>query len=71
MIILSFLLDGLFSLSNFTLVSLIVSSYFNKDILKYSLIIGILYDIIYTNTLILNGIIYFFIIEFIINFQNK
>ena len=71
MIAISFLLDGLFSLSNFTLVSLIVLSYYKKDILKYSLILGILYDIVYTNTLILNGVIYFIIIEFTYRFNNK
>lgn len=81
MIIISFLLDGL--LSNFlsfplfTLTSLIISSYYKQEetILKYSLIIGVIYDIIYTNTLILNALIFYFIILFVLkikqnNFKN-
>lgn len=71
MIVISFLIDGLFSLSNFTIVALIISSYYNKNVLKYSLIIGILYDVVYTNTLVLNGLIYFLIIQFILKYNNK
>lgn len=72
MIIVSFFLDGL--LSNYlsfpfflTLTSIIFySNFLNEDtFIKYSLVIGILYDITYTNTLFLNGILFFLIALFL------
>ncbi len=68
MIIISFLLEGILSnyiykfIPLFTLTSIVISSYYKQnDILKYSIFIGILYDVTYTNTIILNSLIFFFI----------
>ena len=64
--IISFLLDGILSnyfSPSFTLLNLLINScYKDKNyVLKRSLIFGILYDIVYTDTLILNASKYTFI----------
>lgn len=78
MIIISFFLDGL--LSNYfpfpfflTLTALIFYSSIEKEeaIVRNSLIIGVLYDITYTNTLFLNGILFFLIAIFLKNTDKK
>ncbi len=78
MIIVSFLLDGILSTYfpfcfYFTLTSIVASSLYLKEdtLLKYSLFFGILYDISYTNTLLLNGILFFFISLFLTKIKKK
>lgn len=78
MIIISFLLEGILSnyiykfIPLFTLTSIVISSYYKQnDILKYSVIIGILYDAVYTNTIILNSLLFFFISLFILYFNKN
>lgn len=79
MIIVSFLLDGLLStyidnfIPLFTLTSLVIASYYYKedDLIKYSLLIGICYDITYTNTLILNGILFYLLILLVLRLNKK
>lgn len=75
MIILSFLLEGILSCylpfsCLFTLTALILETSYQKEetVLKYSLIIGVLYDIAYTNTLILNALLFFFLCLFIFQY---
>lgn len=59
----TFILEGL--ISNYITIDLILFYfYFKKN--KYPFLIGILYDIIYTDTLLLHGFI-FIIISFLIN----
>ena len=78
MIIISFILEGILNsvlyklIPLFTLTSIVTTSYYyKKDVtIKYSVLIGLLYDITYTNTVILNSVI-FFIIAFVIIFYNK
>jgi cell shape-determining protein MreD len=74
--IISFLLDGILSNyfnTTFTFLNIIINCcYKDKNyMLKEGLIIGILYDITYTNTLILNGFLFFFIILFFYNFNRN
>lgn len=74
--IISFLLDGILSnyfSPSFTLLNLLINScYKDKNyVLKRSLIFGILYDIVYTDTLILNGFLFFFIILFFYKFNEN
>ncbi len=77
MIILSFIIDGVASLilsSNlFTLTALSLGSYYMKEdtLFKYALIIGIIYDIAYTNTLILNGIIFLLTINISLKYNKR
>lgn len=78
MIIVSFLLDGILSTYfpfcfYFMLTSIVASSLYLKEdtLLKYSLFFGILYDISYTNTLLLNGILFFFISLFLTKIKKK
>jgi len=79
MIIISFFLEGILSkciyslIPLFTLTSLVSASYYLKEekIIKYSLIIGILYDITYTNTIILNGLLFFFLSTITIYFNKN
>ena len=79
MIILSFFLDGLISnyLNNliplFTLTSIVISSYYKKEdnLIKESIIIGILYDITYTNTVILNSLIFFTLSLLVISLNKR
>ena len=77
-VILSFLLDGVFSnifpinsvfYPLFTLVSfVVVYPYYsnNSDYFKYSVFIGVLYDLVYTDTFIFYGLL-FLIVSFIIS----
>lgn len=79
--IIAFLLDGIISryFMFFPLLTLISLIYENKNKYLLVLIIGILYDIVYTDTLFLNTIIFYlclFFIEFYFrkmknNFLNK
>lgn len=77
MIVISFLLDGICSkyllVPLFTLVSIVYKSFLEKEdkILKFSIIVGILYDIVYTDTLIINGLIFYFISYNIYSYQKK
>lgn len=78
MIIFSFLLEGL--ISNYisfpfflTLTALIFYSNISNEenVIRYGLIIGVLYDITYTNTLFLNSILFFLIVIFLQNIDKK
>lgn len=76
MILFSFFLSGLFSnyfnISFFPILTAIVMLYGKKDedfMLKLSLFIGILYDITFTNTLYLNGLL-FFLFTYLLYFTN-
>lgn len=76
MILFSFFLSGLFSnyfnISFFPILTAIVMLYGKKDedfMLKLSLFIGILYDITFTNTLYLNGLL-FFLFTYFLYFTN-
>lgn len=79
--IISFLLDGILSniltkpfIPLFSIVSLVVIENYKKDKKKYLIncfILGLLYDLVYTNTLFLNGLLFLligFIILFCFNF---
>ena len=80
-ILISFFLEGVFSnyISHstfffplFTLVSFILAAttYKEETLIKMSLIIGLLYDIVYTNTLGLHMLLFYIIVNFIL-FINK
>lgn len=61
--IISLFLDGVFSLVNniiplFTLTFLIFENNYKKPNINKVFIIGLLYDLIYTNTLVMNAIIF-------------
>lgn len=79
MILISFLLDGIFSLflSNliplFTLTSITLKSKeISQDkLIKYSLIFGLLYDITYTNTIGLNALIFFLLVLLMFCYYKK
>ncbi len=77
--IISFILDGYILSSSifyplFTLVSIIVTyQYFNKKSNNYLIvcfILGLLYDVVYTNTFLLNGLI-FVLLGYLIKIINK
>lgn len=81
-IIISFFLEGIVSnyipISSmffplFTLISFVVASYYYKEeiILKMSFIIGLLYDITYTNTLGLHMLLFYSIVYFLLLFHKK
>lgn len=64
MIFISFILDGICSnyfVPLFTLLTLIFI-YNNDNKYLYTLIVGILYDVIYTDTLFLNTFVFFFLL---------
>lgn len=63
-----FIIDGI--ISNYLFIPLIlIYFYYGKN--KYSFLIGLLYDIVYTNTLFLNAFL-FFLISYLINkIKNK
>ncbi len=79
MIFLSFILDGILSttISYFmplcTLTSITISSYYkNKDILlKESIFVGILYDVVYMDTLMFNSVIFFILCLFVFYLNSK
>lgn len=79
MIFISFFLDGIISLyvnkliPLFTLTSIIIASYYKKEdrLLKESVIVGILYDVTYTNTVILNSLIFFILTLLVINLNKR
>ena len=78
MIFISFMLDGVLScfLYNwtplFTLTTLVLYSYIKKeDTIKYSVIIGLLYDVAYTDTIILNSLLFFLITMFHLYINKK
>ena len=79
MILISFLLDGILSIylykliPLFTLTSIVIASYYKKadSLIKYTVLIGILYDVVYTNTIILNSIIFFFLSLLLIKLNKK
>lgn len=77
MIIISFILDGLFSKiisgNFFTLTSIILAYYFykRKNLYISVVIVGLLYDITYTNTLIIHALLFLLIIYLLELFSKK
>ena len=79
MIIISFLLDGFVSLlvknmiPLLTLTSIVISTYYIKEnnLLKMVTIIGILYDVVYTDTIIINAILFFFLTLLTLSLNEK
>lgn len=80
-VIISFFLEGIFSnyisyntyfFPLFTLISFILASitYKEETLIKMSLMIGLLYDIVYTNTLGLHMLLFYLSVNFIL-FINK
>jgi cell shape-determining protein MreD len=77
LIIISFIIDGILSkyipsfISLFSLAPLMLKTLSTKEdiLIKWSLIVGIIYDITYTDTLILNGLLFFSLIQLL--YQSK
>ena len=76
--ILSFIIDGVISLyikniiPFFIILSIVISSYFKKnDYLSELLVTGILYDVVYTDTIIINALVFYILYIFTIKYNNK